>query len=200
MTVTSLKPSLVQGTAPAQARSQFAQNVEQLEYSALKQEQAARIGLRENALYANIAVSASVITLFFQPGFKFPKELLQVLPFISGIMFWIYFNNDHYVNLIGRYISTELEKRLVETSTEHSANPTRSAFHWEEYHRIPTMARWVRKTIAVGVLFVSFLALPVFALKESSDFAIVSIWVPTMWFAGLVATFLILTGIIKLSE
>ena len=191
-----------QTPAPIPLTARGTDRPEFFEYAALKQEQIARIGLRETALYANLAVSASVLAVFFQDKFDLTDQILLLMPFVTGVMFWIYFNNDYYVNFIGDYISNDLTNQILGSAPADHAKTQRETaplFGWEQFHKRRTVTRRARKFVGAVTLLVSFMVLPTFALIRSLDFAASDQAMAIIWFAGVIVSDAILFGILSLT-
>jgi hypothetical protein len=71
------------------------------EYEQVKEEQRARIGFRDNLLYATLASMAAIIGLTLQKAGR--VELLLLLPPISVLLGWTYLVKDEKISAIGRY-------------------------------------------------------------------------------------------------
>ncbi|WP_425443915.1 hypothetical protein [Streptomyces aidingensis] len=63
-----------------------------LEYQAVKDEQRARIGFRDNLLYATLASMAAIIAVAVPSGERVPVLLL--LPPVCVLLGWTYLVND----------------------------------------------------------------------------------------------------------
>ncbi|MFI6338090.1 hypothetical protein [Streptomyces sp. NPDC050535] len=99
-----------------------------LEYTQVKDEQKARIGFRDNLLYATLAAMAAVIAATLQGPAR--VELLLLLPPVCLVLGWTYLVNDEKISAIGRYVSTELTPRLAVVTPLG-----RETFGWEAAHR-----------------------------------------------------------------
>ena len=75
------------------------------EYSKLKDEQAQRIGFRDNLLYVTLALFGTVLA--FALGEKANPYALLVLPWVSLVLGWTYVVNDQKISALGRYIRHE---------------------------------------------------------------------------------------------
>ncbi|GHH39997.1 hypothetical protein FHS35_006797 [Streptomyces umbrinus] len=82
-----------------------------IEYTQVKDEQKARIGFRDNLLYATFAAMAAVIAATLQGPVR--VGLLLLLPPVCLVLGWTYLVNDEKISAIGRYVSTELAPRLA---------------------------------------------------------------------------------------
>ncbi|MGX1759287.1 hypothetical protein ACWIG5_20610 [Streptomyces lydicus] len=126
------------------------------EYEQVKQEQRARIGFRDNLLYATFGVMAAVI------GSTLPRgghaEMLLLLPPLSVILGWTYLVNDEKISAVGRYIRHELAPRLEQLTSDPLA-----VFGWESAHRRDAY-RLSRKRIQLAVDLLTFCAVPLAAL------------------------------------
>jgi hypothetical protein len=100
-----------------------------MEYQLLKEEQRARIGVRDNLIYATLTVFAAVIVFAFGGGAaRYPA--LLVLPPACLVLGWTYLTNDRKVSSIRRYIGTELVVTLSGGAAAH-----RGLLGWEVWHR-----------------------------------------------------------------
>ncbi len=99
------------------------------EYSKLKDEQAKRIGFRDNLLYVMMAVYGGIIAFALS---KPNCYALLVLPWASLILGWTYLQNDEKVSAIGRYIRLELVRKIQEMA---NCKDDESIFGWEIAHR-----------------------------------------------------------------
>lgn len=101
------------------------------EYSKLKDEQAARIGYRDNLIYITLGLFGGILTFALGKEGGNPYALL-VLPWSSLILGWAYLVNDEKIAAIGRYIRYTLaEKVTALTGDTDVAAP----FGWEIAHR-----------------------------------------------------------------
>ncbi|MFI9227855.1 hypothetical protein [Streptomyces rimosus] len=126
------------------------------EYEQIKQEQRARIGFRDNLIYATFGVMAAVI------GSTLPRgghaEMLLLLPPLSVILGWTYLVNDEKISAVGRYIRDELVPRLEQLTSERL-----TVFGWESTHRRDAHRR-SRKRIQLAIDLLTFCAAPLGAL------------------------------------
>ncbi|MFH8370047.1 hypothetical protein [Streptomyces sp. NPDC018031] len=127
-----------------------------VEYEQVKEEQRARIGFRDNLLYATLASMAAIITFTLQKSGH--VELLLLLPPASVFLGWTYLVNDEKISAIGRYIREELDPRLTALVPTHSR-----VFGWETAHR-SDRRRVSRKRLQLGVDLLIFCAAPLAAL------------------------------------
>ncbi|TDD02000.1 hypothetical protein [Nonomuraea diastatica] len=125
------------------------------EYDAIKREQAARTGLRDNLLYATLTASAAIAALTATAD---RTELLTLLPLACLVLGWTYLMNDHAISAIGRYVRTDLQPRL----TGLLATPT-PLFGWEHAHR-RDRRRLSRKRLQLGADLTAFCLPPLAAL------------------------------------
>ncbi|MDJ0703930.1 MAG: hypothetical protein QNJ46_11675 [Leptolyngbyaceae cyanobacterium MO_188.B28] len=107
-------------------------NVYLQEYGKLKDEQAQRIGFRDNLLYVTLALFGTVLA--FALGEKANPYGLLVLPWVSLVLGWTYLVNDQKISAIGRYIRYKLVDKvggiIGKTNTD-----IESIFGWEIAHR-----------------------------------------------------------------
>ncbi|MEV0279592.1 hypothetical protein AB0I22_24805 [Streptomyces sp. NPDC050610] len=126
------------------------------EYEQVKQEQRARIGFRDNLLYATFAVMAGVV------GATLPRgghvEMLLLLPPLSVILGWTYLVNDEKISAAGRYVREQLAPRLAELTPDCP-----DVFGWESAHRSDAH-RSSRKRIQLAVDLLAFCLIPLAAL------------------------------------
>ncbi|WP_218129350.1 hypothetical protein [Nonomuraea maritima] len=128
------------------------------EYQALKDEQKARIGFRDNLLY--VTLGAVVTALIAGMQFRIASALL-VLPVICLILGWTYLANDEKISAIGRYVSGSLTSRLAD-SVSAEASET-DLFAWEKFHQADER-RKSRKIFQCGIDLTCFCLIPFAAL------------------------------------
>jgi hypothetical protein len=110
-------------TVPASAYSASrGMDVLLAEYAALKAEQLARIGTRDNLLYATMAAIAGVLAAALTAR---QAACLLLVPPSCIILGWTYLVNDEKISAIREYIRTGLAPLLT------SGTP---AFGWESAH------------------------------------------------------------------
>ena len=80
------------------------------EYRKLKEEQAQRIGFRDNLLYVTLALFGTVLA--FALGDKANPYALLVLPWVSLVLGWTYLVNDQKISAIGQYIRYTLVEKV----------------------------------------------------------------------------------------
>jgi hypothetical protein len=105
-----------------------------IEYKQLKQEQLARIGIRDNLVYVTLASLAAVVAATVQVHVD---ELLLLLPPVCFILGWTYLLNDEKVSAIGRYI-----RRVLTPQLEQLLKAEMPLFGWENEHRAGTGRRF----------------------------------------------------------
>ncbi|QKV91083.1 hypothetical protein HUT19_04465 [Streptomyces sp. NA02950] len=127
-----------------------------VEYEQVKEEQRARIGFRDNLLYATLASMAAIITFSFQNGGQ--PELLLLLPPASVVLGWAYLVNDEKISAIGRYVRGDLGPRLAALAP----GATR-VFGWETAHR-DDHRRVSRKRLQLAADLLLFSVAPIAAL------------------------------------
>lgn len=127
------------------------------EYDQIKQEQRARIGFRDNLIYATLGVMAAVIGSTLARGGHL--EMLLLLPPLSVILGWTYLVNDEKISAVGRYVRDELAPRLKELTLERA-----EVFGWESAHRRDTNRR-SRKRLQLAVDLLTFCGAPLAALS-----------------------------------
>ncbi|MGP3927926.1 hypothetical protein [Streptomyces sp. 8N616] len=120
------------------------------EYERVKEEQQARIGFRDNLLYATLASMAAVIAAVLQRDGH--AELLLLLPPVSVLLGWTYLVNDEKISAIGRYVRDELTPRLTALAGGQSGG---QIFGWEVAHRSDRRRR-SRKCLQLAVDLLTF--------------------------------------------
>ncbi|WNE94697.1 hypothetical protein PS467_04760 [Streptomyces luomodiensis] len=128
-----------------------------VEYEQVKEEQRARIGFRDNLLYATLASMAAIITFSLQ-GHGRP-ELLLLLPPASTLLGWAYLVNDEKISAIGRYVREDLGPRLG----TRAAPGRPPVFGWERAHR-DDGRRVSRKRLQLAADLLLFGVAPIAAL------------------------------------
>lgn len=105
------------------------------EYEKLKEEQAQRIGFRDNLLYVTLALFGTVLAFIL--GDKENLYGLLVLPWVSLVLGWTYLVNDQKISAIGRYIRYRLVERVgaVACKADKGFEEIESIFGWELNHR-----------------------------------------------------------------
>lgn len=101
-----------------------------LEYEKLKEEQAQRIGFRDNMLYVTLGVFGGILS--FALSGKNNNYALLVIPWVCLILGWAYLINDEKITAIGRYIRYILVEKIKEHSFKTEAE---HIFGWEIAHR-----------------------------------------------------------------
>jgi hypothetical protein len=103
------------------------------EYSKLKDEQAKRIGFRDNLLYVTLGLFGGVLS--FALGEKANPYALVVLPWVCLVLGWTYLVNDEKISAIGKYIREELVKKISKQADSTNIKNIESIFGWEIAHR-----------------------------------------------------------------
>lgn len=129
-----------------------------LEYEKLKEEQAQRIGFRDNMLYVTLGVFGGILS--FALSGKNNNYALLVIPWVCLILGWAYLVNDEKITAIGRYI----RYTLVEKIREHCSNTEiEYIFGWEIAHR--SDKRRIRRKIEQMIIDeITFVVSGIFAL------------------------------------
>lgn len=70
------------------------------EYTAIKAEQTARIGWRDNLLYVTLVAVGSLLAVTHSAH---SRGYLLLVPAVTVILGWNYLANDHMISAIGRY-------------------------------------------------------------------------------------------------
>jgi hypothetical protein len=97
------------------------------EYQALKAEQVARIGIRDNLIYAVLAAAGAIAAAVATAG---NVRLLLALPPAALVLGWTYLQNDRKISAIGAYLRDgELPLRW-ETAHRATADRRRTK-HWQ---------------------------------------------------------------------
>lgn len=170
-------------------------NVYLQEYGKLKDEQAQRIGFRDNLLYVTLALFGTVLA--FALGDKANPYALLVLPWVSLVLGWTYLVNDQKITAIGRYIrDTLVEKIAGQTGkTDQGDKEVESIFGWEIDHRNDQhrQRRKVEQLLVDEIAFVlsGLIALITFYKLRSVDLVPVDIQV----LAGIELVLLIILGV-----
>ncbi|ESA37456.1 integral membrane protein [Leptolyngbya sp. Heron Island J] len=102
------------------------------EYEKLKDEQAQRIGFRDNLPYVMLALCGTVLA--FALGEKTNLYGFLVLPWLSLVLGWTYLVNGQKISAIGRYIRYQLVTK-VSNSIDKTNIDIESIFGWEISHR-----------------------------------------------------------------
>lgn len=132
------------------------------EYEQIKEEQRARIGFRDNLLYATLASMAAIIAATLQTGGH--TELLLLIPPVSVLLGWTYLVNDEKISAIGQYVREELAPQLA--ALAHGSNEGQRrvrVFGWEVTHR-SDRRRTSRKYLQLAVDLLTFCAAPIAAV------------------------------------
>ncbi|MCM3921030.1 hypothetical protein ND748_04975 [Frankia sp. AiPs1] len=102
-------------------------DIDLVEYERLKEEQLGRIGVRDNLVYATLAVYGGVAAIVLGGGAgRLPALLL--LPPACLVLGWTYLVNDQKVSAISRYLRRGLGPQLA-------AATGREMLGWETEHR-----------------------------------------------------------------
>jgi hypothetical protein len=116
------------------------------EYDRLEQEQLARIGVRDNLVYATLAALGGVTAVAFGGDARLPVLLL--FPPVCAILGWIHLTNDQKISAVGRYIRRELVTELAADRGREAGRLLR----WETEHRSdPGHRRRKRTQLAVDI-------------------------------------------------
>ncbi|MDF5740056.1 MULTISPECIES: hypothetical protein [unclassified Nostoc] len=100
------------------------------EYEKLKEEQAKRIGFRDNMLYVTLGVFGAILSFALSSNNNY--YALLVIPWVCLILGWTYLVNDEKISAIGRYIRYTLVNKIQELTGN---TDTESIFGWEIAHR-----------------------------------------------------------------
>ncbi|WP_417384158.1 hypothetical protein [Gimesia sp.] len=128
------------------------------EYQALKSEQSARIGFRDNLLYVTLGSLGALLGYSF-----FSLEQLEVNadralallagPWITIILGWTYCINDRVITQIARYVELNLKQKMQQIEGLDRCAP----FEWEILHRTDEN-RFARKLMQ---LIIDLFAFPI---------------------------------------
>ena len=157
------------------------------EYEKLKQEQIARIGFRDNLIYATLIALTAVVSIVADNITRIP--VLLVLPLVCITLGWTYLVNDEKISSIGRYIRIAFSDKIRELI--HSKDPM--LFGWEIAHR-SDQRRGTRKIIQFIVdefvfILPGIIAILIFWSSAPTDF------LSLKWIAGLELLFLLILGL-----
>lgn len=127
-----------------------------IEYEQIKEEQRARIGFRDNLIYAMVAATAAVLAATLQTHAS--RAYLLALPPVALLLGWTYLVNDEKISAIGRYIRNSLGPRIGKITEVQDG-----AFAWESAHRSDHRRR-SRKRIQLAVDLLAFGVTPLAAV------------------------------------
>lgn len=174
------------------------------EYQALKEEQSARITLRETALYFNVGIFLSFVAVIYSVNDGSHLSYFVLSSYVSSIMFWVYFNNDYYVNTIRLYIEADLfdiAKSIYTAPTADGDNSISSdemqPFSWERSHRRAPKS-WLHTPAKIFALFLSFSAPAIAGIGASTSMLHGDLWLKAIWFTAAIITILIVLGTLRL--
>lgn len=156
------------------------------EYEKLKQEQIARIGFRDNLIYATLIALTAVVSIVADDTARIP--VLLVLPMVCITLGWTYLVNDEKISAIGRYIRLSFSDKVSELIKSKET----VLFGWEIAHRSDNR-RGSRKVIQFFVdefVFVlpGLVAILTFWLNTSSNLSLLR------WIAGIELLLLLILG------
>ncbi|NEO10247.1 MAG: hypothetical protein F6K51_33740, partial [Moorea sp. SIO3I8] len=101
-----------------------------LEYEKLKEEQAQRIGFRDQMIYITLGIFGGILS--FALSNKTNSYALLVIPWVCLILGWTYLVNDEKISAIGKYLRLTLTEK-IKAQTGHT--DLESIFGWEIAHR-----------------------------------------------------------------
>jgi len=87
-----------------------------MEYQKLKDEQVARIGFRDNLIYATLVAIGAILS--FALADVANARALLILPLATFVLGWTYLVNDEKISALARYIRTDLTNRMRLLSPE----------------------------------------------------------------------------------
>ncbi|MEV4253083.1 hypothetical protein AB0J52_07915 [Spirillospora sp. NPDC049652] len=118
-----------------------------LEYEQLKEEQRARIGTRDNLVYATLGALALIVGAVVQTG---SPLLLLLVPLVCVTLGWTFLANDDRITAIGAYVREVLGPELTRLSAAEV-----ELFAWERRHR-EDAGRPLRKLWQISVNLLLF--------------------------------------------
>jgi hypothetical protein len=125
------------------------------EYKRLKSEQSARIGTRDNLVYASLVATAGVIACAFLGETGKPIVVLA-LPLANFVLGWIHTNNDAKSRHIARYLRCTLNDRICGITGAGQGGPAGAEnpclFGWEIAVRKIELRCWRKLTNLVADL------------------------------------------------
>jgi hypothetical protein len=80
------------------------------EYEKLKDEQVARIGFRDNLIYATLIAVGSILSFALSTTTR--SEVVLVIPLATVALGWTYLINDEKISALGHYVRTDLTERI----------------------------------------------------------------------------------------
>jgi len=138
------------------------------EYRKLKDEQIARIVMREHLVYVTLGVFGGVSS--YALLHEDQHYAFLVIPWVCLILGWTYLMSDEKVSAIGRYIREELTKELEKLT----GADTHLLLRWEVVHRDDEL-RMIRKVFQLIMDEITFVISGVIALvafgKMQTDFS-----------------------------
>lgn len=156
------------------------------EYEKLKQEQIARIGFRDNLIYATLIALTAVVSIVADDYTRIP--VLLVLPLVCITLGWTYLVNDEKISAIGRYVRITFSDKIRELTKSKED----MLFGWEIAHRSDSRrgSRKIFQFIVDELIFVfpGVIAILIFCVKASV------ILLPLRLLAGIELLFLVILG------
>jgi hypothetical protein len=126
------------------------------EYRKLKDEQIARIVMREHLVYVTLGVFGGVSSYTLHDSHYYA---FLVIPWVCVILGWMYLITDEKVSAIGEYIRKDLTEKLAPLADTKPA----LLLGWEVAHR-SDQHRFLRKLLQLLVDEVTFVLSGLFAL------------------------------------
>jgi hypothetical protein len=126
------------------------------EYNKLKDEQIARIVLREHFVYVTLGVFGGVFSYALHADHHYA---FLVIPLVCIILGWMYLTVDEKVSAIGEYLRRDLTEKLAPLV----GMPAEQLLGWEIAHRSDKYRR-PRKWIQLFIDLLTFILSGVFAL------------------------------------
>lgn len=173
---------------PMMKQSEELLKVYLFEYHSLKNEQAQRIGFRDQLLYAMLVAFGGVSG--YALGHAEHYTILLILPWLCFILGWTYVVNDEKISAVGRYLRLDLSQKISDLI--QVPVPVETLLGWETSHRsgphrksrkiyqlvvdeiafvgsgalalilsislIPSLTRWMQIIIGIDVILLLLLA------------------------------------------
>ncbi len=159
------------------------------EYRKLKDEQIARIVMREHLIYVTLATIGAVSSYALHAGQHYA---FLVIPWVCIILGWLYITTDEKVSAIGEYLRQELAEKINQLTQTTQG----TILNWELIHRNDKL-RVPRKVTQLLIDLLTFVG--------SGGLALVAFWwMQTEWHGlfkvvwGIELTLLIWLGILIL--
>lgn len=100
------------------------------EYEKLKDEQIARIGFRDNLVYATLIAIGGILSFALaDPGHFYALLILPLATFVLG---WIYLSNDYKITALGAYMRGRLTRHIRAVM----GDPDQALLEWEHMYKL----------------------------------------------------------------